>query len=77
MYELIEEHLGYGKVLDESAELSLRLYCENSNLDLLILDEGIIPRSVFCRGNQLELRELIYAYLYGHRYSPENVIRKD
>jgi signal transduction histidine kinase len=77
MYRLIEDHLGDGKALDTNAELSLRLYCENANLDLLILDEGIIPRSVFCRGNQLELRELIYAYLYGYRYSPENVIHKD
>ena len=61
MYRLSENHLWDGKALDTNAELSLRLYCENANLDLLILDEGSIPRSVFCRGNQLELRELIYA----------------
>ena len=39
MYRLIEDHLGDGKALDTNAELSLRLYCENANLDLLILDE--------------------------------------
>ena len=77
MYRLIEENLGNGKKMDENTELSLRLYCENSNLDLLILTGGILPQNVFCRGNQRELSELIFSYLYGVRYNPENVIQKD
>lgn len=77
VYELIEQKLVNSSELDVSAELSLRLYCENSNLDLLILDNRIINGSVFCRGNELELKALIFAYLYGNRYNADNVIAKD
>ena len=77
MYELIEQRLVNNSGLDASTELSLRLYCENSNLDLLILDNGIMTGSVFCRGNELELRSLILSYLYGSRYNVDNVIAKD
>ncbi|MBQ8814762.1 MAG: HAMP domain-containing protein [Lachnospiraceae bacterium] len=77
MYELIEESLGNGMTLDSASELSLRLYCENSNLDMMILEGGIVPQTIFCRGNERELRVLTLAYLYGNRYDPENVIAKD
>lgn len=77
MYELIEQKLVSSPNLDAASELSLRLYCENSNLDLLILDNGIMTASVFCRGNELELRALIISYLYGSRYNADNVIAKD
>ncbi len=77
MYGLIEEKLGSGSELDDVSELSLRLYCENYNLDLLILNGGFLTESVFCRGNEVELKTLILAYLYGGRYDADSVIAKD
>ena len=77
VYELIENQLGNGAKLDAASELSLRLYCENSNLDLMILDGGMMPQTVFCRGNEIELKALTFAYLYGNRYDPNNLIAKD
>ncbi len=77
MYGLIEEKLGSGSELDDVSELSLRLYCENYNLDLLILNGGFLTENVFCRGNEVELKTLILAYLYGGRYDADSVIAKD
>lgn len=72
--------------LDTDSELLLRQYCENSNLDLMILEgnrvvvggiTGEISNCVFSRGNERELRNLIFAYAVGSRYNEENVVSRD
>lgn len=77
MYEMIENELGDGSQLDEISELALRQYCDNYNLDVMILNGGITTESVFCHGNERELKALILDYRYGNRYSEDNVIFKD
>lgn len=97
MYELMESMLaetsaaesakGEYVQLDEDSELLLRQYCENSNLDLLILQGdkilvgafggGIVNHCVFFRGNERELKNLIFGYALGSRYNADNVILRD
>ena len=82
MYELIDSMLenvpssdftwdGYA-ALDSESELLLRQYCENSNLDLMVLEGNrvvvggltgsIMNHCVFSRGNERELKNLIFGY---------------
>ncbi len=96
MYHLVESVLGEIPAkdsawdgylqLDSDAELLLRQYCENSNLDLMILEGnrvvvggllGGISNCVFSRGNERELNSLIFAYAIGTRYNVENVIGRE
>lgn len=97
MYELIDSMLkdvpssdftwdGYAG-LDSESELSLRQYCENSNLDLMVLEGNrvvvggltgsIMNHCVFSRGNERELKNLIFGYALGSRYNADNVIIRD
>lgn len=97
MYEVIDSMLGElpaealskGEYvqLEEDSELMLRQYCENSNLDLLILQGenihwgilggGIVNHCVFSRGNERELKNLIFGYALGSRYNADSVIIRD
>lgn len=71
--------------LEAESELVLRQYCENTNLDLMILEgsrmivggfTGEISNCVFSRGNEKELSSLIFSYAYGNRYSKGKLIER-
>ncbi len=72
--------------LDTDSELALRQYCENTNLDLMILEgsrmvmggiTGGISNCVFSRGNEIELSKLIFSYAYGNRYNVAKQISRE
>jgi len=72
--------------LDRESELLLRRHCDNANLDLMILERnrilisgigGSISNYVFSRGNERELSNLIFAYMYGNRFDEDKVVSRD